>query len=208
MSLAVDHLVLASPELGVGVELVERLTGVRPAEGGAHPGLGTQNAVMGLGGGTYLEIIGPDPDQPEPEAARPFLVDEIDEPRLVTYACRADDLDGAVAAARVAGVNLGEPRAMSRTRPDGVALRWRLTPPDMLLYDGLVPFLIDWGGTPSPARTAPAGCGLTGLRAAHPRPDAVRAALAVLDVALDVQEGAVPTFAATLDTPNGRVELR
>lgn len=190
------------------MELVERLTGVRPAMGGAHPGLGTRNAVLGLGGGTYLEVIGPDPDQPEPEAPRPFLVDEVGEPRLVTYACRAVDLDGSVAAARAAGVNLGEPRPMSRVRPDGVRLRWRLTPPDMLLYDGLVPFLIDWGDTPSPAGTAPGGCRLTALRAAHPRPDAVRAALATLGVTLDLREAAVPALAATLDTPNGPVDLR
>lgn len=208
MSLPVDHLVLAAPELDDGVELVAGLTGVRPLAGGSHPGLGTRNALMGLGGGTYLEIIGPDPEQPEPEAPRPFMVDVIDEPRLVTYACRAGDLDAAVAAARAAGVNLGEPRAMSRTRPDGGVLRWRLTPPDMLLYDGLLPFLIDWGDTESPAVTAQGGCRLVELRAAHPRPDAVRAALATLGVTLDVQEAGVPALTATLETPNGPVDLR
>lgn len=206
--MAVDHLVLAAPELGAGVELVARATGVRPVAGGAHPGLGTRNALMGLGEGTYLEVIGPDPEQPEPDGARPFLVDALDAPRLVTYACRPDDLDASVAAARAAGVNLGEPRWMSRARPDGVELRWRLTPPDMLMFDGLVPFLIDWGGTASPAASAPGGCRLTGLRAWHPRPEAVRAALATLGVALEVQQADTPALAATLDTPNGPVELR
>jgi hypothetical protein len=96
---------------------------------------------------------------------------------------------------------------MSRTRPDGVELRWRLTPPDMLMFDGLVPFLIDWGGTASPAGSAPAGCRLAGLRAWHPRPESVRAALDALGVALDVHQADTPALTALLDTPNGRVEL-
>lgn len=208
MSLPVDHLVFAAPDLAAGIELVTRLTGVRPVDGGAHPGLGTRNALLGLGERTYLEIVGPDPEQPAPSRPRPFWLDSLDSARLVTYACRDDDLDGAVAAARGAGLNLGEPRPMRRTRPDGVELSWRLTPLDLLTYDGLVPFLIDWGDTPSPVHTSPGGCRLTGLRALHPEPDPVRAALRVLRVDVPVAPAAPPGLVATLDTPNGPVELR
>ena len=81
----IDHLVLAGPDLDGLVAWFVAVSGVDPAPGGAHVGLGTRNALVGVGGPTYLELIGPDPDQPEPDAPRPFGVDELEEPRFVTW---------------------------------------------------------------------------------------------------------------------------
>jgi hypothetical protein len=55
-----DHLVLATPLLSETVQAVARLLGMQPAEGGQHVGRGTQNFLLGLGNGGYLEIIGPE----------------------------------------------------------------------------------------------------------------------------------------------------
>lgn len=97
---------------------------------------------------------------------------------------------------------------MSRRRPDGVLLEWRLSrdAPDPARL--VVPFLIDWGSAPHPADTAPAGVTLVELRAEHPDPDAVRAELEALGAVIPVDAGTEPALAATLDTPNGRVVLR
>ena len=97
---AVDHLVYATPDLTLGIDTLERLLGVRATPGGQHPGLGTRNALIALGPSTYLEIIGPDPDQPKPATPRRFGIDELTAPRLTTWVAKGKDLDGLVTRAR------------------------------------------------------------------------------------------------------------
>jgi hypothetical protein len=208
MGLALDHLVYAVSHLEAGVADLERRLGVRASPGGSHRGLGTCNALLALGPDCYLEIIGPDPEQPAPAVPRPFGIDRLRFGRLVTWAVRAGDLDRRVERARRAGFDPGDVRAMSRDRPDGVRLDWRLTRRAEPAEDGLVPFLIDWGATESPAVSAPRGCRLIALRAVHPRVPVVSSALYALDVEIALDPGPEPALVAILDTPLGRVELR
>ena len=95
---------------------------------------------------------------------------------------------------------------MSRLRPDGVELRWTLTRRDAP-GDGLVPFLIDWGDSAHPSRTAAAGCRLLALRAEHPEPDRIAEMLRALEVSLDVHHGPRPRLVARIQTSRGTVEL-
>jgi hypothetical protein len=204
----IDHLVFATPDLAAGVEQVERLLGVRAVPGGQHPGAGTRNALIGLGDETYLEIIGPDPDQPNPDRPRRFGIDELKAPRLITWATKGSDLDAIVASAKTHGVDLGQVQSGSRRRPDGLLLSWRLTVSPALNSDGIVPFFIDWGETPHPAANLPKGCVLVALRAEHPDAVSVRGRLSILDLSLVVAPGPVPALIATINTPHGKVELR
>lgn len=204
----IDHLVYATPDLQLGIETIERLFGVRTTPGGQHPGRGTRNALVSLGPGVYLEIIGPDPAQPVPAQPRPFGIDELTEPRLVTWVAKGENLESFANEAAHAGVKLGDVIDGSRQRTDGVVLSWRYTDPRTVAFDGLVPFFIDWGKTPHPADAATPGASLTGLRAEHPDPETVQKALDMLGLALRVQRGPRPALIATVDTPRGRVELR
>jgi hypothetical protein len=208
MALPIDHLVYAVSDLEAGIRDLEQRLGVRATPGGSHRGLGTRNALLALGPDVYLEIIGPDPDQAEPSRPRPFGVDALQAGRLVTWAVKASDLERRVERARSAGFDPGEVRAMSRDRPDGVRLEWRLTLRAEPAGNGLVPFLIDWGATPSPASTAARGCRLIALRAEHAQCAAVAALLYALDVELAVDPAPAVALVAILDTPRGRVELR
>jgi len=202
----VDHLVYATPDLKVGIETIEKLLGVRATPGGQHPGAGTRNSLVALGPTSYLEIIGPDPEQPHPSPGRLFGIDGLSGPRLATWAATGQDLERLVADAGCNGMKLGQ--IGSGSRPDGVLLSWRLTSPAAVLGDGIVPFFIDWGETPHPAQTAAAGATLVGLRAEHPDAHSVGEMLRKLGLDLRITGGPAPALIATVDCQRGRVELR
>ena len=203
----VDHLVYATPDLGLGIDTVERLLGVRAIPGGQHPGAGTHNALVALGPGTYLEIVGPDPAQPEPEQPRWFCIDEIDAPQLVTWAARVDGIEQVRGEAQRLGISLGDIVAGNRRRSDGVLLTWRYTNPRTIVADGILPFLIDWGATPHPSDSAARGATLIHLRAEHPQREAIRDTARQLGLCLQVDRGSQPALIATIECPNGEVEL-
>ena len=204
----VDHLVYATPDLRVGIDAVEKLLGIRATPGGQHPGAGTRNALVALGPASYLEIIGPDPEQPRPPGPRRFGIDSLKAPRLAAWAARGQDLERLVADAARNGVKLGAVGSGSRKRPDGVVLSWRFTSPATVLGDGIVPFFIDWGKTPHPAQAAAAGATLVALSAEHPDARSVGEMLRKLGLDLRVTSAPSPALIAEVDCPKGRVELR
>lgn len=204
----VDHLVVAVPDLAAAVGAVESATGVRPEFGGAHEGLGTHNALLSLGD-CYLELIAADPAQPDAPRPRPFDVERFTAPTLVTFAVRpgpGSSIERVVARARRDGHDPGDPIEMHRVRPDGERLDWRLTMPPATGVN-LVPFLIDWGTTTSPAESAPSGATLAEFEIRGPD-DTVRAALAALAVDAPVVDRTTPGLFARLVGPAGSMELR
>ncbi len=203
-----DHLVYGTPDIEDTVDRLERQTGVRAAAGGQHLGRGTRNALMALGPRAYLEILGPDPEQPEPDEPRWLGIDDLDTPRLITWAATASPLAPFVEEATARGISLGRVQPAHRRRPDGVDLHWELTDPSVMLAGGLVPFFIDWGSGPHPADTAQGGVTVTTLRAEHPEPDEVESLLQALDLDIEVRHSQRPALVAILECPKGTVELR
>src|SRR5687767_6475117 len=90
----IDHIIYAHPDLDAAVDEIEDRFGVQATGGGQHPGRGTHNKVLALGARTYLEIIAPDPGQPEPSEPRPYGVEGITGGRLVGWAIASDDIVG------------------------------------------------------------------------------------------------------------------
>ena len=206
---AVDHLLIGCADLEAGIAWLEQRTGARAVSGGSHPGWGTRNALVPLGGPRYLELLAPDPAQPD--YACPIEVRDCVTPRLVAWAVIAHDLDGAIAAAHAAGVDLDGPHAGSRTTAGGATLSWRVA---YVRREGatsrpdIVPFLIEWGANvPHPSAAPPQGCTLRALDLAHPDPDGVSRVLAALGIRADIARADVPGMRAVLDTRKGRVEL-
>lgn len=172
----IDHLVYAVPDLAEAIDWFDEATGVRPAVGGAHDGMGTWNALVSLGE-CYLELIAPDPAQPDPPVSgmpRPFGLDDVlapggTGPALVGFAVRPDDdetFDDVADRMADAGRDPGPAADMSRVTPGGDRLAWRLTFPT----ERTVPFVIDWGATPRPNITQAGGVELVDFTIVHPRP--------------------------------------
>ncbi len=204
-----DHLIFASADLDAGVRHIADLTGAEPVPGGPHPGIGTRNALLTFDDRTYFEIIAVDPGQPDPAQPRPFGLDDAGGPSLAGYAIHptADEtIDEVAARLRAAGFDPGPVAGMKRVRPDGTELSWRLTSAvGARPADGMVPFVIDWGTTPSPATTLPSMGSLDRVEVAHPDPD-VRAAIESLELGVVTVEGP-PRLRATATTPAGVVEI-
>jgi hypothetical protein len=205
----VDHLLVGVPDLGAAIAWVHQATGVEPMRGGAHPDMGTRNALLSLSGRQYLELIAPDPANPR----FTFHIDlhSLPGPRLVTWAALSHDLDALAARARAAGLRVLGPAEGSRDRPDGSILRWRTMRVAADLGTPLidpVPFFIEWPDEGShPAASSPAGCRLTGLMLRHPDPARLQDTLAALGIgAPDVVRAPEPGLEARVATPNGDLQ--
>ncbi|GAB3582594.1 VOC family protein [Amycolatopsis endophytica] len=200
-----DHLVYATPDLARTVADL-RGRGLDLVPGGPHPGRGTRNHLAGLVDGAYLEVIGPDPDQDAPDGPRPFGIDDLTAPRLVTWAIRVPDLAAALEETRAAGYPFGDAVPMSRRRPDGVLLSWSLAFPRE--DGGVVPFLIDWQDSPHPADSLTTSAVLESLTGVHPDPGLVAGPLTALGAVLTVVTGPGPHLEAVLAVDGGEVVLR
>jgi Glyoxalase-like domain len=203
-----DHLVYAVPDLEEGVAGLEGRLGIRAAAGGAHPGMGTRNALIALGPDSYLEILAPDPEQASPGRPLWLGLEGLAHPRVTAWAVRTPDLEALIRRAEIAGVRLGPVIEGSRRRSDGRRLSWRLTDPRVREADGLVPFFIDWGTSPHPAASAPAGASLVALRAEHPHPGDAATLLGNLELDMPVTKGPKAALIAVFETPRGLIELR
>jgi hypothetical protein len=201
----IDHLIFTAPDLEDGVREVETLGGVRAAGGGQHLGQGTHNKLLALGR-TYLEIIAPDPAQPEPSGPRPYGVDGVTRSGLVGWAIACEDIDRAHDEALAAGYDPGEVIDGHRLTPDGTMLRWRAT--SSARTAGLVLFLISWGNTAHPAATAPSGLRLESLHIEHPDPESIGRVLRALGTDVAIVKAAGTGIVARVVGRTGGFELR
>jgi hypothetical protein len=208
---AFDHLLLGVSDLDHGIEWFERRAGVRAAMGGVHPGRGTRNALVSLGGAHYLEIIAPDPAQTVEHPQFQLSSTLLTEPRLINFAVRTNDIDGTAASLRRAGVHAIGPRDGSRRTSSGALLRWKALAVESKFQSGEIdpiPFFIEWASDSThPSKNAPGGCVIEDLRFEHPHADELRAALRAIGLEANVATADQVRIVATVQTPKGRVEL-
>lgn len=200
-----DHIVVATPDLHEGVQQIAEATGVQLERGGSHPHWGTRNYLATFGDGSYFELISADPENTEFSGTRPFKVDEVEHTRAVTWAIEPPSVEAALAAAEEAGFDLGEPAPGSRHTAAGELLQWRLTPP-IAGPSGIIPFLLDWSGSTTPAATLTPQLSLVDIKASHPEAARYTALLKSMGTDLEISQGP-ESLQFTLEGPAGRITL-
>lgn len=196
--LTFDHFAVTAATLDDGVAWVETALGVKLAGGGKHALMGTHNRLLGLGD-IYLEVIAIDPDAPPPDRPRWFDIDRFTgAPRLTTWIARTDDLHSALAASPP---GTGIPTAFARGD-----YRWQMAVPadGILPFDSAFPALIHWQTPLHPTQSLPeSGIRLKTLTIAHPKAQALRAALPLQDPRIQIVQGPAKAMTAIFHTPNG-----
>jgi Glyoxalase-like domain len=204
---SLDHILLGCNNLDSGIAFVEAHTGVRATAGGAHPGAGTHNALLSLGERRYLEIIAPDPAQPDSKNPLPLILTKLSEPRLVAWAAHPANISSLAEKLRKAGVPFEGPVAGSRKRLDGHVLRWQV----LHLEDddsGLLPFFIEWGADSThPSVDSPRGCRLSTFELITPNPEQLSKQAALLSLDVAITKGPQPQLDARLLGPKGELNL-
>ncbi|HEU5193715.1 MAG TPA: VOC family protein, partial [Methylomirabilota bacterium] len=116
---AIDHLVLAVPDLAAAIASYREL-GFTVVPGGRHTGVGTDNALIPFRDSSYLELLGFYEPRPDHRWWTPLNRGG----GLVDFCVQTDDLTGDAKVFRQAGVDMGEVALRDRRRPDGVEVRW------------------------------------------------------------------------------------
>ena len=218
-----DHLVIAAATLADGVLWCERILGVTPGPGGAHPLMGTHNRLLHIASPdfpcAYLEIIAIDSGATQATNTRTrrwFDLDSADlqqvlaadGPRLIHFVANTPSAAAGVQALAALGLAQGPLIQASRATPNGV-LAWQIAVRDdgQRLLNGTLPTLIEWAGAHPIHTLAPSGVTLQSLRASHPQAALLgRAYRAIGLTSVAATEGAA-NLVATLHTPTGVVTL-
>jgi catechol 2,3-dioxygenase-like lactoylglutathione lyase family enzyme len=132
MRLALDHVILAVPDLDAAADGLERVLGLRATRGGRHPSLGTENALVPLGG-AYLELVAVVDEEAARSTAfgRSALAARTEGAHFTGWVARADKLEG-------------DAVALSRQTPDGGTITWRMAELERLGDGGVLPPLLTW----------------------------------------------------------------
>ncbi|WP_373505413.1 VOC family protein [Aestuariivirga sp.] len=203
----IDHLVWYNADLAQGCNFFAGHMDREPLYGGEHPDEGTANAVMALGGQTYLEILGRDVNQGE-QGLDPE-VKGLRGSGLYHWAIGGIGLKDLAERAAKAGLEGGALMPGGRVKPDGKWLGWTCWGPRNHRFGSLIPFFIDWMDSEHPAISAPLGGRLARLEVHTPDAEELRRIYAILGLAdIPVKESAEPFVIATIESGKGRVDLR
>jgi catechol 2,3-dioxygenase-like lactoylglutathione lyase family enzyme len=156
----IDHVVILVADLEAAIAQYASV-GFEVRRGGVHPGAGTENALIPLADGSYLELLAV--SDPAQAAHHPLWVQPDGRRRRAGeyggFALSTDDVDREAQRIVDTGVEMSAPRDGSRLRPDHTEIRWRVSFP----REAGLPFLIE-DVTPRETRVPPPRRGL-GLRA-------------------------------------------
>jgi hypothetical protein len=149
VDLALDHVIVAVPDLDAASEALERRHRLRTVPGGRHLTLGTENVLVPLGG-AYLEVITvADPEVAAGNAFGRAVLTGKEAPRFTGWVVRTNQIEDAAATWQT---NVAP---LSRRTPSGAEVRWRMAGLDDA-GDPVRPMVIEWEDQASAPPSMPA----------------------------------------------------
>ncbi|MDD3446312.1 MAG: VOC family protein [Zavarzinia sp.] len=173
MIIGLDHIVVVVPGLEAAVARYRAL-GFEVTPGGRHS-TGTENALIGFGDAGYIELLAFATPNPAHRWA-PILGFGGG---FVDVCLSSDDIAADRAIYEAAGIAMQPEMAMSRTKPDGTEIAWKLSIPKPP-FAGAMPFLIEDLTPVAARRPAPRAHanGVTGIaRVTYAEADVAEAAI-------------------------------
>src|SRR5690348_12093190 len=135
----IDHVLYGVRDLDDAQHWFADKFGLRSTRGGVHPDIGSENAIIPVGPGQYIELITVIDDtisHPLPKILNAMIADGD---RPVGLCLRPDDVDAVVERLGLSAVD------MHRQTPDGRTIEWRLVGMEAALGPQRLPLFIDWG---------------------------------------------------------------
>ena len=205
--LALDHVIIAVGDLDAAADRLLEQHGLGSVPGGVHAGFGTANRIVPLGD-SYIELMGVVDTE---VAAKNFLGEYLlgflaDGDRLFAWCVRTDDISWD--AKRIGSGAV----PMSRRKPDGSELSWRLTGLEGALADRSLPFFIQWDGHADahpgrdPAEHRVDARGISSLDVAGNKTK-ISNRLGRADLPVNVVRGDPGPVSVTIATSNGEIVL-
>jgi len=205
--LSIDHVIFVVEDLDHASARLLEQHGLASVPGGRHAGHGTGNRIVPLGP-AYLELMAV--IDPVEAAGSPMgrWAAATEQPGLVPAALclRTDDATREAVRLGLAAV------PMSRTRPDGAVLSWRLVGVDEMFGPDRLPFFIEWDVEPDehPGRAeAPHHITPSGIAAVEVTgtPGLVAERLGDHALPISVSEGRPGIGSVTVATTDGDITL-
>ena len=152
----IDHVTIAGSELKQ-MQAKLAAVGIASVYGGAHTNHATEMALVSFPDGSYLELMGIQPNADAAAVAGHVWVKFLKENAgPCAWAMREKDLAAEVSRLKAAGIAVSAPVDSGRTRPDGVRLEWETSDVGGDTRGTFFPFLIQ-DRTPREQRAFPQG---------------------------------------------------
>lgn len=187
-----DHILIGVPNLESGIASFEKATGVSPTRGGRHPMRGTENALVSLGGGAYLEIIAPQAAASDDDPFVKYLR-HLPSPSVVGWAVHVPDISSATERLNRAGFQTSAPQPGSRITPDGKKLEWTTFEVQQPAIE-TAPFIIRWSDSTVHPSIAEAKCSLISFQVEEPKSSDLERMLSSLNVTIPVRNATKSRF--------------
>jgi Glyoxalase-like domain len=152
----IDHVTIAGNELKQ-MQAKLAAVGIAAVYGGAHTNHATEMALVSFPDGSYLELMGIQPNAEAAAVAGHVWVKALKENAgPCAWAMREKNLAVEVSRLKAAGIAVSVPVSSGRTRPDGVRLEWETSDVGGDTRGTFFPFLIQ-DRTPREQRAFPQG---------------------------------------------------